>query len=65
MITCSTEVQNILMPYDRIIDNVQTFGEYEAAKIAKKTTPFSIYYHLRFNRSPRSRASGLPVSSKK
>lgn len=65
MITCSTEVQNVLLPINRIMDNVATFGEYDAALLAKNNKVlFSIYYHLRFGKAPRSRASGQPVSSK-
>ena len=38
---------------EKIKSNVETFGEYEAAKLLKRRVSFLDYYTARFGRAPR------------
>lgn len=46
-------MKNIFPLADQIKNNIETFGQFEAAKLKAKEIPFTLYHYLAFGYLPR------------
>lgn len=54
-------IKNVYTLTEQIKDNIAAFGHFEAAKIARKKIPFTLFHFFAFGYLPRVKLTSLPV----
>lgn len=54
-------MKNIFTLTEQIKDNIQAFGHFEAAQVAKKRIPFTLFYFFAFGRLPSTVLKVRPI----